>query len=235
MMLKHTCARVFLLVCLAVPLATSAAPKQIKAVYEATRNGQPFATVTETYREESGRYRIESVTQGLGVYALFGKRILTSEGQVTAEGLRPSHFELHRGDNPKKSLIADFDWSANQLRMTIKDKPVVVPLRKGAQDLASFPYQFMFTPPQGSALKLPVTTGKKLHMYQYKVSGRDVAVDVPAGRYKAIHLVNADVMEPEDEKELWLATQANYLPVRLIMHDDDGGRIEQKLTSLDVE
>lgn len=174
------------------------------------------------------------MTQGLGVYALFGKRVLTSEGEVTSEGLKPSHFKLERGDSPKKSLTADFDWSANQLNMTVKGKPVTVPLQKGTQDLASFPYQFMFKQPQGAELKLPVTTGRKLKTYHYKIIGRDIAQQMPAGNYKTIHLVNADVQEPDDEKELWLGAESHHLPVRLIAHDD-GAKIEQRLTSLQVE
>lgn len=234
-MLKTPLARMFLFCCLlAVSVMAVAAPKNIKLVYEATRNGQPFATVTETYTQENGRYRIESVTEGLGVYALFGKRVLTSEGEVAPDGLKPSRFVLHRGDNPKKSLSADFDWATNKLTMMVKGKPVTAPLQKGTQDLASFPYQFMFKQPVGNEFKLPVTTGRKLQTYHYKIAGRDVAQKVPAGSYKTVHLINADVQEPDDEKELWLGMENHYLPVRLVAHDD-GAKIEQRLTSLQVE
>ena len=235
-MLKNVIARALLVLSLVgFAAAASAAPKQIKLVYEATRNGQPFATVTETFRQENGRYRIESVTQGQGFYALFGKRTLTSEGEVTAEGLKPSRFVLDRSDSPKKSLSANFDWAASKLTMMVKNKPVTAKLEKGTQDLASFAYQFMFRQPQESLFKLPVTTGKKVQKYQYKVAGRNVEVKTPLGQYKTIHLVNADVKEPEDEKELWLAPESHHLPVRLVMHDDEGGMIEQVLTSLHAE
>lgn len=213
----------------------TAAPKQIKLEYEATRNGQPFATVSETYTQNNGHYHVESVTQGLGVYALFGKREQVSEGEVTADGLKPRHFELRRSDNPKKSLFTDFDWAASQLHMKNKGKQTTVPLQKGAQDLVSFVYQFMFKQPAGNDFTLPVTTGKKLQTYHYKVTERKVPVQVPAGKFTAIHLVNAEATELEDEKELWLGAESYYLPVRLIMHDDDGGKIEQVLTSLHAE
>ena len=72
--------RLLLLVLLVVAQAALAAPQQIKAVYQATRNGQPFATVTETYTRDGSKYRLESLTEGIGVYALFGKRRLASEG-----------------------------------------------------------------------------------------------------------------------------------------------------------
>jgi len=226
-----------LLLCglLLLPMLAAAAPKQIKAEYEATRNGLPFATVTETYTQSNGRYRVESVTQGLGVYALFGKRVQVSEGEVTADGLKPQHFELRREDNPKKSLFTDFDWAANQLRMKIKNKQTSVPLQKGAQDLVSFVYQFMFRQPTGSEFKLPVTTGKTLQTYHYKVTERKVPLQVPAGKFTTMHLVNAEATELEDEKELWLGAESYFLPVRLVMHDNDGGKIEQQLTSLHAE
>src|SRR3989344_4800562 len=107
-------------------------------------------------------------------------RKLTSEGEVTSDGLKPSHFELHQGDNEKKTLFADFDWAANTLTMKIKGKPTTVPLEKSTQDLISFAYQFMFAPPQGDALVLPVTTGRKLRIHNYTVVERGVSLDLPA-------------------------------------------------------
>lgn len=220
--------------CLLAASLVYAAPRQVELVYEATRNGQPFATVTETFRQENGRYRIESVTQGIGVYALFGKRRLLSEGEVTEQGLKPSHFELHQGDNDKKSLLTDFDWAQNQLNMQVKGKTVTAPLEPGAQDLASFIYQFMFRPPVGEDVNMPVTTGKKLRSYHYRVTERDVPLDLPGGHFKTLHLVDA-TPEGEDGKEFWLATDRHHLPVRLEMRDDKGAKIEQILTSVHAE
>ncbi|MCB5190233.1 DUF3108 domain-containing protein [Methylobacillus arboreus] len=212
-----------------------AAPKQVQLTYEATRNGQPFAKVTETYRQEGNRYRIESVTKGVGVYALFGERRLTSEGEVTAQGLKPAHFELHQGDNEKRSLYTDFDWGANQLKMKVKGKLNTVPLEAGAQDLSSFVYQFMFVPPAGNELKLPVTTGKKLRTYHYNIDAKDEALETAAGKFKVMHLSEAGPDADEDGKELWLGTEQHYLPVKLMMLDDKGSKIEQVLTSINVE
>ncbi|MFM1977811.1 MAG: hypothetical protein RLZZ151_326, partial [Pseudomonadota bacterium] len=101
-----------------------AAPKQVTLTYQAIRNDKPFAIVTETYRQSGDQYKIESVTEGIGVYALFGKRILKSEGLVTAEGLQSAHFESHQVDNPKKLILADFDWAKLQLTMKSKGNEV---------------------------------------------------------------------------------------------------------------
>lgn len=226
-------ARLLGLFLLLAAFAASAAPTQVEAVYEATRNGQPFATVTETYRVENGRYRIESVTRGSGIYALFGERRLTSEGEVTPQGLKPSHFELHQGDNEKKALYADFDWAAGKLTMKVKGKLETVPLPAGAQDLSSFMYQFMFKQPEGNEFVLPVTTGKRLKKYHYTVLERGASLQTAAGDFTTIHLADADKSDDEG-KELWLGKEAHYLPVRLVMKDD-GATIAQTLTSLSVK
>lgn len=205
-----------------------AAPQQIKAEYQATRNGQPFAHVTETFTRDGERYKLESLTKGIGVYALFGTRRLYSEGEVTADGLRPTHFEQQQGE-PRKAVAADFDWAANTLTMKYKGKTNTAPLEPGAQDILSFAYQFMFKPPQGDEVVMPVTTGRKMRTYRYRVAERDVAVD----KYKTVHLVNAE--QNEDQKELWLGADAHHIPVRITMKDDNGAKIEQTLTSLHVE
>ncbi|PKO90994.1 MAG: DUF3108 domain-containing protein [Betaproteobacteria bacterium HGW-Betaproteobacteria-1] len=222
----------FLLVAQSLALA---APKSLTVTYEATRNGQPFANITETFTQQDGKYRIESETRGIGVYALFGVRRLLSEGEVGPSGLKPLHFELHQGAEAKRSLFADFDWPGNQLNMKVKGKLVTAELKPGAQDIASLVYQFMFVQPKGESFKLPVTTGKRLKRYEYRVAGRNEPVTVPAGSYKTVHLQDAAENADEDSKELWLGDASVYfLPVKLVTRDDKGD-IEQVLTGLHAE
>lgn len=222
----------FLLVAQSLAMA---APKSLTVTYEATRNGQPFANITETFTQKDGKYRIESETRGIGVYALFGVRRLLSEGEVGPSGLKPLHFELHQGSETKRSLFADFDWPGNQLNMKVKGKPVTAELKPGTQDISSLIYQFMFVQPKGESFKLPVTTGKRLKLYEYRVAGRNVPVTVPAGSYKTMHLQDAAENAEEDSKELWLGNASVYfLPVKLVTRDDKGN-IEQVLTGLHAE
>ena len=211
-----------------------AAPQSIKAVYHVTRNGQPFADITETYRQQDGRYTLESITDGIGIYGLFGKRRLLSEGEVTAQGLRPARFEQQQGDDAKRTVKADFDWKAGTLSMAYKGKSKTETLPAGTQDLASFAYQFMFSPPTADGIEMPVTTGKKLRVYRYAASERDVDVETPAGKFRTLRLVNTKESSQED-KQLWLATDRHHLPVRIVMQDEKGATIEQVLTSLHVE
>jgi hypothetical protein len=220
----------FLLWCATV---AQAAPQQITVVYHATRKGLPFANVSETFSQRDGRYQIESVTEGIGVYALFGKRVLKSSGEVVAQGLRPLQFEQIQGDNASKTVKANFDWAAGTLSMQYKGKTKTEPLQPGTQDLLSYAYQFIFQPPRGEEVVMPVTTGRRLREYRYRIAERDVVVDSVAGSYKAIHLIEAE--SGEDSKELWLGSQQHHIPVRIIMKDENGTVTEQTLTSLHVE
>ena len=210
-----------------------APPQKVEMEYQVTRNGQPFATVNERYVVENGHYTLESITKGKGVYALFGKRVLTSEGEVATEGLKPSHFEALQ--NNKRNQSADFDWQTNVLTLNNKGNIETVALDSGAQDLASFAYQFMFSPINGNEVTLSLTTGRNLRIYTYKVLERDVVIETPAANYKTVHLINASTDPKDDKKELWLGAENHHLPVRIILHDDTGATIEQVLSSVNVE
>lgn len=212
-------------------------PKLIQAHYEVTKNGQPFAKVHEQFSVTGNAYKIESITKGIGVYALFGERKLISTGELTSQGLKPNHFELHQGDNPKKALFADFDWAKSTLHMLVKGNAKDANLPAGSQDLASYAYQFMFLPaPLKEAVNMSLTTGRKLNQYQYKINAEQEEVDAGGTRYKTLHLVELEQSKPQTEgKELWLAAEHHYLPVRILMIDENGAKIEQTLTELHVD
>lgn len=212
-------------------------PKLIQLNYEVTKDGQPFAKVKEQFVVTGNTYKIESITKGLGVYALLGERKLMSNGELVTEGLKPTHFELHQGDNAKKSLFADFDWSKQILRMMVKGKPKDAALVPGTQDLASYAYQFMFMPkPLKDSVSVALTTGKKLNQYQYKINPEQVTVDSAGKQYKTLHLVQFEQEKSQTEtKELWLSVEHHYLPVRILLIDENGAKLEQTLTELHVE
>jgi hypothetical protein len=226
---------VFLLASFTVFAQQAALPKRIIANYEVTKNGQPFAKVREQFVVTDNTYKIESVTKGIGVYALFGERVLTSVGEVTSQGLKPTRFELHQGDNEKKWLLADFDWSKQHLTMTVKGKLKEAALTQGTQDLASYAYQFMFlTALLKDTVTVSLTTGKKLNQYHYSISPEMEMIEGAGVQYKTLHLMQPEQGTPET-KELWLATEHYYVPARILMVDDNGQKLEQTLTDLHVE
>lgn len=212
-----------------------AQPKSIQLEYQVSRNGKAFGTVKESYIQEGQRYRILSTTKGEGIYALLGERILKSEGEIVASGLKPAKFQLKRGDNKRKSLEANFNWRSSTLSMLVKGETKTAKLSAGAQDLASYAYQFMFTPPKGDQVKMALTTGKKFKQYTYNVK-HDVAIKVAGIDHQAIHLVNAE-QDGKKKKALWLAKwKGDYvIPVKYLVIDKHGDKLEQTLTKASIQ
>jgi len=218
-------------------LIAQAAPQKIQLEYELKRDGKLFANVVENFSQDGSQYKIESVTKGVGVYALLGERKLSSSGSVNKQGLEPKHFELHQGDNRRKSLISDFDWANNTLNMQVKGEARTQALEKGTQDLLSYAYQFMFMPEKARAaqkINVTLTTGKKLDQYQYKVVARDLKLNAANTQFKTLHIANEPAVG-EDNRQLWLAQDQYYLPVQYRLTDEDGANFEQTLTKIHVE
>ena len=212
-------------------------PKRIQAEYVVSKDGKQFAKVHELYVVTGNTYKVESITKGIGIYALLGVRKLTSTGKVTPQGLKPIHFELHQGNNQNKNLIADFNWAKYSLRMLVKGEPHDEVITAGTQDLASFAYQFMFLPkPFKNDLTVTLTTGKKLNQYKYKIQPGLESLKVAGGQYKTVHLVPSDQNKDQvGTKEFWLATEKNCILARFLMIDEDGAKLEQTLTELHVD
>lgn len=209
-----------------------AAPQQIQASYKLIKNGQQVGVVTERFQQAENRYTLESETSATGVFALFakGKIRLSSRGEVTADGLRPLHFEHHRGADPAKLITADFDWSKRSATHRFDGETETAALTPGAQDRLSLLYQFMFKPPRKGEIRLAMTTGRKLNLYRYRLVGEE-KITTPAGSFSTLHLSRQHVAD-EDGTEIWLAKSRHYFPVRIVFEEKGGGRLEQILTSL---
>jgi hypothetical protein len=224
----------------AVATATHAAPglpapASVVVSHNLSRNGIPIAVVTERFESGEGRYRIVSESAAVGVLALIQPRpiVVTSAGRVMAEGLQPERFDGSRGARDARRVSADFNWNDGTLALEHDGKSEQVKLPPGTQDRLSIMYQFMFYDYGGRReLGFPMTNGRKLDRYRYAVTP-DVEIETPLGRMSTLHLVKH--REPGDsETEIWLAPLHRYLPVRMVIVEDDGVRYEQLITRLEL-
>lgn len=223
--------RAVILLCMMTINLAIAAPKKITLEYELERDGQLFANVTEYFTQDGKLYQIESVTKGIGIYALLGKRELKSNGVVTKQGLKPLHFESLQSTSAKRTLINDFDWENQRLNMQVKGRKKEQALQDGTQDLLSIMYQFMFKPPMQTPFAIPLTIGKKLSMTDYEVTTKTQMKKTKAGNFDVVTLTERNTDEP---KIIYLAKDHHYLPVKVVMYDD-GAKFEQNLIKLTVE
>jgi hypothetical protein len=215
--------------------AETTAPLSAAARYDVFRNGWRVAVVSETFEAKDGAYRIVSESRAVGLLALVEKHTLrfVSSGVLTPSGLRPQHFEGKRSDADSRQVRADFDWQTGQLTIVHDGRTETFALPVATQDRISSMYQFMFLSREGlQRLEFPMTNGRKLDHYVYTVQpGGDL--DTRLGRMATLHLVKQHRAD-ENVAEIWLAPQYRFLPVKLLIQEEDGTRYEQVITSLEL-
>jgi len=218
------------------PAAALPPPQSISASYNVYMNGAHVAVMNETYEAKAGEYRLESESRAVGLVALFQRQSVRfmSTGKVTGSGLQPLRFEGKRSESDPRRVRGEFDWQAGQLMLEHGGRTENLPLPRGAQDRLSIMYQFMFLAPEKvRRLEIAMTNGRKLGHYLYTVQP-GVEIDTPLGRMTTLHVVKQHRPD-ESGTELWISPQHRYLPVKMLVIEEDGARYEQVATRLDIK
>jgi hypothetical protein len=143
---------------------------------------------------------------------------LRSRGSIVADGLRPTEFEDRR--SRREARRHEFDAA---------DKAPTLE----RQDQLSLAWTFAFAPPRGT-VNVRVADGKRISAYVYKVVGRE-RVKTPAGEFDGLKLVKQKDNADAKSTEVWLAADRNFLPVRVLIVDKEGTRMDQVATKISAQ
>jgi len=181
--------------------------------------------------DKSGSYSIKSTIEAQGITALFFQNLVQeSQGSVTETGLKPNYYSYRYGN--KKSQTANFHWADDTLTLRTEKSEKTEKLETGTQDLLSFMYQFMFTPPLASNA-INITNGKTLRNYNYRFEGEEIIYS-KIGALNAIHLIKTSANN-EEKTELWLATDYKNLPIKIRKTEKNGSVIEQVIIGINTK
>jgi hypothetical protein len=209
---------IFLTTVLSFSAAALAAPPQKAEIqYELGRNGMVLAEVTHRLEHDGKAYRLSETVRGKGVLALKGDIARSSQGEVAADGLRPRHFEDKRSG--RDTLKVDFDPAAKT--PTLKQ-----------QDQLSVVWTFAFAAP-AKEVGVSVADGKRVSEYAYQPAGRE-KVKTPAGEFDALKFVKKRERPEDKATELWIAVD-RQVPVRILIVDKDGTRLDQVATKISAQ
>lgn len=217
------------------PLLRAETPTRIEAVYDVMSRGVKFAVVKEVFVRTDDHYTIESVTKPVGLLALFQPEtiVVTSEGEITDTGLQPRKFTHRRNRDTSKNNVAEFDWSNHELTLSDQAGIRQTSLPPGTQDRLSLMYQFAAMPPHGRLeLKFNMTNGSKLEAYRYQLYP-DKMVTVPYGTMRSYYLYTLP-QRTSWKSEIWLAVDHGYMPCKIVVTEDNGDKIVQVLTALNI-
>lgn len=211
-------------------------PTNLELKYELTQNGELLGTVFEKFvTDETGRYRIESATKGIGLYALFGDRLLISEGIITPEGLKPKHFEVHQGNNASKDAIVDFDWDNQILITRYKGSETKESIENKTQDLISYLYQFNYENFEEPTIEFVAATGKKYKKYQFRITDKKALLSLGDINFETTSIQSLAERDGKPETQLWLNNKLYKLPVRIRYQEKNGSTLEQNLIQANID
>lgn len=161
---------------------------------------------------------------------LLGSRVQTSAGRVEAHGLLPERFS----DKSRSERAAHFDHAQRTIRFS-NNRPEAA-LQPGAQDRLSLFMQLAgmlqaqpAAYPAGQLISLQVAGTSDAETWRFRV-GEEETLQLPAGNLQARRLVR-EPREPRDSRiDIWLAPELAYLPVRILITQDNGDHVDQQLS-----
>jgi len=179
------------------------------------------------WRVDATRYSIRSVATPRGLAALRGKtRSQSSEGEVTAGGLRPSEFRDQREGRAAESAF--FDW--NEARLTFSAGRGESRIAEGTQDMVSVFYQLAWLAPRAD-VDMAVATASRLGRWKFEWLGEE-KLEVAGVMLATLHL---RTRAENDITEVWLALAHGGLPVKIRHVDRKGETFEQTADTLEIQ
>ena len=183
-----------------------------------------------------GQARVEWLRNGaqyqvhmdLGIGPSFApllSRRVTSEGDITPQGLFPRRFE-----EVTRALLR----APRRVAITLDDQAMrlpsgaELPRPAGVQDSASQFVQLTWlftTQPEllraGQSLEFPLALPRQVQVWTYDVLATE-RLDTPAGPVQAVHVKPRREPRPGGDltAEVWFAPSLQYLPVRILIRQD---------------
>jgi len=212
----------------AAALAQPVPPLRIEIEYELTRNGSTMAEVVDRLELGNGAYQMTETWRGRGIYSLLGRAKRTSEGFLDANGPRPREYMDERSGRDTQRV--SIDWAAKTITRRYKGNTRTEPVPPDSQDRLSFMLALAFLAPKGEPVGFHVVDGRGMSRHTYKPNGRE-KLGTPAGVFDTIKLIRSNEGSGE-AAEIWLAAERHYLPVRIVLQEKDGTRLEHTATRI---
>jgi hypothetical protein len=183
------------------------------------------AIATDVLTLDGGRYEIRSETVALGFITILKR---SSRGTVGDAGLVAEEFRDER--KTKTPALARVDRAR---KVVVFDQGEIreEPLRDPLYDQLSFAYSFFVRPPDSDDYRFFMMDGRRMTDYHYRKIGTE-QIDSVLGKLETVHLKKVQEAGDERGADLWLAVAHHYLPVKAVVTEKDGGRLEQVVTKL---
>ena len=181
-----------------------------------------------TWRVLAQRYNAKFEIQ---MPLFFGTRTQTSEGLLSELGIKPLIFS----DRHRKTQTVSIDQDHGLIKWA--DNANTLNLEKQHQDALSVLFQLgallggLVEPyPFGSTLKLPVLMAQTNEQWTLRLESKD-HLHLPYGEVSALKITRLPRSTTDKQKfTLWLSPSFGFLPVRILIEEDNQDTVDQRLT-----
>ena len=187
--------------------------------------GDVNGTAQVEWIRSGSRYQVHlDLVVGPSMAPLITRR-MSSDGEISAEGLSPRRYEQDTKVVLRNRNIVSLSFEPGSVVLANGDRRDTVP---GVQDTASQFVQLMYvfsTRPEllrvGNAVDIPLALPHKVDVWTYDVVAEEV-LDAPFGPLPTIHLKpRRSALRPNElSAEIWFAPQLRYFPVRILIRQD---------------
>ena len=204
--------------------ANTTLPGKGRMRYIVTRGegGFVIGESVHSWNHDGFTYRLESQTETTGIAAVFkpARIVQSSQGEISAAGLRPREFRHERAAGIDS---ANFDWGRRVVAYAGREGSLV----EGTQDMLSMYYQLVLQAPRSGAVEMSIASGRKLAKYRFDVLGEET-LSFPAGERQTVHI---KTRSGNDHIEMWLPAgtgeQARGMPLKIRIIDRKGDIYDQ--------
>lgn len=187
--------------------------------------GPVDGTAQVQWVRDGERYQVHLEVAVGPSFAPLVQRRMSSDGVLTAEGLRPRRYD-------EETRIAF--RAPRRLTVWLDDDVVrlpagtAVPRPSGVQDTASqfvqMTWMFLLDPSRlapGRTVEIPLALPRRVDVWTYDMIGTE-RLYTAAGEVEAVHLKPRREPRPGGDltAELWIAPSLQYLPVRILIRQD---------------
>jgi hypothetical protein len=208
--------------------AAFAWPSSTRVTYLLTGNyrGDVNGSAQVEWIRSGSRYQVHlDLVVGPSAAPLITRR-MSSDGEITAEGLSPRRYEQETKVVLRERRRQTVNFEPGSVVLANGDRRDSVP---GVQDTASQFVQLMYvfsTRPEllrvGNTVDIPLALPHKVDVWTYDVVAEEVLA-APFGPLPTIHLKPRRALVPkvgELSAEIWFAPQLRYFPVRILIRQD---------------
>lgn len=202
-------------------------PASTRLTYRLTGNfrGPIDGQASVEWLRIGSRYQVRLEVSAGPSFAPFFTRRMTSDGELSERGLTPGRYDEETKVALRDPRRVALRFEGDTVRLA-DGRLVARP--EGLQDAASQFVQmtFMFTTRpellrRGGVVEIPLALPRNVDLWAYEVLDSEV-LETPMGGIEAVHVKPRRLLRPGGDlvAESWFAPSLQYLPVRIVIHQD---------------